>query len=107
MKIIELKHPHQLNKEQMKETSLAIGYFDGIHKGHQKVILTAKKIAEENGFQSGVMTFHPHPSVVLSKGVKQVQYITPLEEKMEQIRKVGVDVVYVVEFSEAFSKLEP
>ncbi|WP_102028262.1 bifunctional riboflavin kinase/FAD synthetase [Salirhabdus sp. Marseille-P4669] len=107
MKTIYIEHPHNLKKADIKETALAIGYFDGIHKGHQEVILTAKNAADEKGFQSGVMTFHPHPSVVLNKKIQHVQYITPLEDKLEQLEKLGIDCVYVVKFTESFSNLEP
>ncbi len=47
--------------------SMALGYFDGVHLGHQEVISAAKKHADENGLYSAVMTFDPHPSVVLGK----------------------------------------
>ena len=57
---------------------MALGFFDGVHKGHEKVIETAKRIAEENHWKSAVMTFDPHPSVVLGKKNKSIQYITPL-----------------------------
>ena len=46
---------------------MALGFFDGVHLGHQKVIKSAKKKSEEMGLKSAVMTFDPHPSVVLGK----------------------------------------
>lgn len=81
MKVIELKYPHTLIGNQQPASVSAIGFFDGIHKGHQKVINTAVSIAENEKIDSAVITFHPHPSVVLNKKVQHVKYITPLQQK--------------------------
>jgi len=85
---------------------MALGYFDGVHKGHQKVILKAKEIAENTGMKSAVMTFHPHPLVVLRKQ-QDIDYLTPLEEKIELIEQLGVDILFVVEFTKEFAALLP
>ncbi|CAG9611185.1 Bifunctional riboflavin kinase/FMN adenylyltransferase [Bacillus rhizoplanae] len=107
MKLIHLTHPHALNKVEIEPTVMALGYFDGIHLGHQRVIRTAKKVAEERGFKSAVMTFHPHPSVVLGKKEAHVEYITPLRSKEKVIASLGIDILYVVKFDEAFANLLP
>ncbi|PEZ05433.1 bifunctional riboflavin kinase/FMN adenylyltransferase [Bacillus sp. AFS018417] len=107
MKLIHLTHPHALNKAEIESTVMALGYFDGIHLGHQRVIHTAKKVAEERGFKSAVMTFHPHPSVVLGKKEAHVEYITPLRSKEKVIASLGIDILYVVKFDEAFANLLP
>jgi len=86
--------------------ALALGYFDGVHKGHQKVILKAKEIAENTGMKSAVMTFHPHPLVVLRKQ-QEIEYLTPLEEKIKLIEQLGVDILFVVEFTKEFASLLP
>ncbi len=86
---------------------MALGYFDGVHLGHQKVIQTAKQIADQYGYKSAVMTFHPHPSVVLGRSQQHVRFITPLKEKEKQIAKLGVDYLYVVEFTPEFAYLLP
>ena len=79
---------------------MALGYFDGVHLGHQKVILHAKKIAEENGFKSAVMSFDPHPSVVLGKSVQHVEYITPLNEKIRVLSNLEIDYFFIVQFTQ-------
>ncbi|MFD0771099.1 bifunctional riboflavin kinase/FAD synthetase [Bacillus sp. CGMCC 1.60114] len=107
MKLIHLTHPHALNKAEIEPTVMALGYFDGIHLGHQRVIRTAKKVAEERGFKSAVITFHPHPSVVLGKKEAHVEYITPLRSKEKVIANLGIDILYVVKFDEAFANLLP
>ncbi|WP_242144555.1 MULTISPECIES: bifunctional riboflavin kinase/FAD synthetase [unclassified Bacillus cereus group] len=107
MKLIHLTHPHDLNKLELPPTVMALGYFDGIHLGHQRVIQTAKKIADEKGWKSAVMTFHPHPSVVLGKKEAHVAYITPPSLKEKVIADLGIDLLYVVKFDESFAGLLP
>lgn len=89
------------------EKVIAVGYFDGLHLGHQKVIKTAVEIAKERGLASAVMTFHPHPSVVLKPSEKRDNYLTPPEKKSELIEKLGVDQLYLVRFDLPFSRLSP
>ncbi|MFC4320136.1 bifunctional riboflavin kinase/FAD synthetase [Litchfieldia salsa] len=107
MKIIRIRHPHQLKKEELPETSLALGYFDGVHLGHQQVIKTAIEKAKSEGYESAVMTFDPHPSVVLGRDKKINYYLTPLEEKQQLIADLGVERLYIVEFTQEFANLLP
>ncbi|WP_224752373.1 bifunctional riboflavin kinase/FAD synthetase [Metabacillus arenae] len=107
MKTIELSHPHQFSNTTCPESVMALGYFDGVHRGHQKVIKTAVKLANEKNMLSAVMTFHPHPSIVLRKQGKQVDLITPIEEKIQLIEDMGVDLLYLVHFTEEFASLLP
>jgi riboflavin kinase/FMN adenylyltransferase len=104
---IYLSHPPHIATEIQAQKVMAFGYFDGVHIGHQKVILTAKELAKQNGMRSSVMTFHPHPSVVLRKEHAIHHMLTPLHEKIEAIEKLGIDELYIVNFSEAFSQLLP
>lgn len=81
-----------------------LGFFDGIHLGHQKIIETAKQIAKQKNLKLAVMTFYPHPSSVIKKeGI--TQYLTPLPEKEKQFRELGVDLLYIVEFDIKFAKI--
>ena len=108
MNVIHLKYPHQLTQEAKKEAySLAIGFFDGVHKGHQAVIESAKQKAVELGVKSAVMTFDPHPSIVLGRRNEKVFYITPLTQKIDTLEKLNVDTLFVVNFTSDFAKLTP
>lgn len=107
MKTIHLSYPHQLKREELPETSTAIGFFDGVHQGHKKVIDEAIKEAKKKSLQSAVITFYPHPSVVLKKDAAHTRYITPLAEKEEILEKMGVDRLYIVEFNKNLSRLSP
>ena len=106
MDVIQLKYPHQLVKSG-GPYSLAVGFFDGVHLGHQQVINRAIEHAKEKGVKSAVMTFDPHPSIVLGGRNEKVFYITPLEQKIEKLKALGVDTVFVVNFTSDFAKLSP
>ncbi|ASS88494.1 MULTISPECIES: bifunctional riboflavin kinase/FAD synthetase [Geobacillus] len=106
METIFLSHPHRFERQALPPTVMALGYFDGIHLGHQKVIRTAVEIANERGYESAVMTFHPHPSVVLGKQ-PELRLITPLNKKEQLVAALGVNRLYIVEFTPAFANLPP
>jgi riboflavin kinase / FMN adenylyltransferase len=107
VELIKLNHPHEYRREDFPAMAMALGYFDGVHLGHQQVINEAKKEAEAKGLKSAVMTFDPHPSVVLGKTVRHMEYITPLEDKIRIIESMDVDYLFVVHFSTEFSSLLP
>ncbi|GGA62666.1 bifunctional riboflavin kinase/FAD synthetase [Ornithinibacillus halotolerans] len=106
METIELTYPHQLNRDEMPNTVAAIGFFDGIHKGHQTVIQTAIKLAETKNMESAVITFYPHPSVVLRNN-QEVKYITPPHDKQVVLEELGVDRLYIINFNKQLSTLTP
>lgn len=106
MEVLYIDHPHRMKREELPPVVMALGYFDGVHLGHQKVINGAKKAAAEMGFKSAVMSFNPHPSVVLGK-VDKVEHITSLEDKIKIIEDLGIDFFYIVRFTEEFANLLP
>lgn len=106
MKVIAIDHPPQFTKDDFPELVMALGFFDGIHKGHQTVIATAQDIANRTNRKSAVMTFDPHPSVVLGNK-SDIRYITPLEDKIEMVESYGIDYLFIVHFSEEFASLPP
>jgi len=86
---------------------IALGFFDGVHKGHQEVIRTAANHAKERGLALTVMSFFPHPKTVLSNGKEVFDYLMPLSEKANVLQTLGVDRFYIVEFDKAFASLSP
>ncbi|MGJ9457728.1 FAD synthetase family protein [Oceanobacillus sp. CF4.6] len=94
-------------QEHSNENVIALGFFDGIHKGHQKVILAAKEEAEKRAVDLTVMSFFPHPKVVLSGGKKKFDYLMPLQEKADVLETLGVDRFYIVAFNREFASLSP
>jgi len=109
VEIIQIQYPLQdLAAEAVaRPKSLAIGYFDGVHRGHQHVINHAVEGARTDGIEAAVMTFHPHPKEVLGKGEQYATCLTPLEEKLDRFRELGVDTVYVVRFDSDFAAILP
>ena len=84
---------------------LAIGNFDGVHRGHQALIATARDLATKTpDTPAGVMIFDPHPRAVFQPNVAHFQ-LTPLDEKLDLLARYGVEVAIVLPFDAAFSSL--
>ena len=83
---------------------LAIGNFDGIHLGHQKVIRDAKKKAIKNKLPFGIMTFDPVPVMFFDKRIKSHR-INSLYQKISQFKKYKLDFLIIIKFNKKFSKL--
>jgi riboflavin kinase / FMN adenylyltransferase len=107
LEVKRLSFPISLTNNDYPPLVMALGYFDGVHLGHQQVILEAKNQANVRGLKSAVMTFDPHPSVVLGKSKTHVQYITPLTDKIKIIEELGIDYLYIVHFTPEFANLLP
>ncbi|ANU10563.1 riboflavin biosynthesis protein ribC [Planococcus antarcticus DSM 14505] len=108
MEIIHLSYPiHVKPNHETGPLSLALGFFDGVHKGHQRVIGDAIEQAHQKKVKSAVMTFDPHPSLVLGGRKEEVFYITPMQQKMEILEEMGIDYCFIVRFTSEFAKLTP
>ncbi|TAN57208.1 MAG: bifunctional riboflavin kinase/FAD synthetase [Magnetospirillum sp.] len=81
---------------------VALGNFDGVHLGHQAVILTAKRIAEELGVAHGVMTFEPHPRTVFHPEQPPFR-LTPFRVKAHLIEALGIDLLLQQHFDIGFA----
>lgn len=91
-------------QEKYENLSLALGTFDGIHKGHQLLIRNTVKRAKETGGKSMVLTFSEHPQKIF-KGVTTPILINTHKEKIHLLRQLGVDVVVFAHFTEEFKNL--
>ncbi len=85
---------------------VAIGNFDGVHRGHQAVIGAACGLAQSMGAPLAVMTFEPHPREVFASNAEPFR-LTPLRIKARLIEALDVDVLFVQHFDHAFAKLSP
>ena len=83
---------------------IAIGNFDGLHLGHQKVIKEAKQKAKKNKLSFGLMTFEPVPVMFFSKNTKDHR-INSLEQKKKQLEKFKLDFLIIIKFNKSFSSL--
>ena len=81
---------------------IAIGNFDGLHLGHQKVISEAKQKAKKNKLPFGVMTFEPVPVMFFNKKIKNHR-INSFEQKKNQLKKLKLDFLIVIKFNKKFS----
>ena len=88
------------------ELHLALGVFDGVHVGHQAVIQSAVDAARAKGGVAGVLTFDPHPIQVLAPHVAPRRILASLHHKQELLAALGVEVLLVVPFTEAFAELD-
>lgn len=84
---------------------LAIGNFDGVHKGHQRVIAEAQRWARAAGAPLGVMTFEPHPRAFFQPGIAPFR-LTPAPAKARLLAALGVDHLFVPAFDAAFAALD-
>jgi len=82
---------------------VAIGVFDGVHQGHQRIIKTAVDDAKKLNAQSVVVTFRPHPLGVLMPG-KYPPILTGLDLKIRLIERLGVDLMLVINFTREFAR---
>ncbi|MBI2059166.1 MAG: bifunctional riboflavin kinase/FAD synthetase [Nitrospirae bacterium] len=87
-------------------TVATIGNFDGVHLGHQEIFRRVRETARRAGLQSVIVTLHPHPGKVLGKAA-DFRLLTPLPEKIRQIRSSGVDHLFVLRFSHSTARLAP
>ena len=81
---------------------IAIGNFDGLHLGHQKVIKEAKQKAKKNNLPFGVMTFEPLPVMFFNNKIKNHR-INSLEQKKTQLKKFKLDFLIIIKFNKNFS----
>lgn len=96
----------RLNGKKIKQnTAAAIGFFDGVHIAHQKLIEEMISIANKENQRKAVITFDVHPKSVLF-GLDYF-YITPLERKIEKLKQFDIDELYIIEFTKEKAKLKP
>jgi len=89
-----------------KKRYIALGVFDGVHLGHQKLIKRTVDKAKKNDGISIVVTFDPHPDKIINPEIN-VFLLTTLEERINLIKETKVDVVLIIKFNEIMSKMLP
>tara|TARA_X000000368_G_scaffold408041_1_gene388210 strand:- start:463 stop:1377 length:915 start_codon:yes stop_codon:yes gene_type:complete len=89
-------------KKHHKNSVIAIGNFDGVHLGHQKVIAQAKKKAKKNRLPFGLITFEPVPVMFFNSKIKNHR-INSLLQKEIQLKKLKIDFLIIIKFNKLFS----
>jgi riboflavin kinase/FMN adenylyltransferase len=93
------------NLPLFKNAAITIGTFDGVHTGHCQIIHQLKKEAQQNNGESVIITFAPHPRMVLNAqmGLPPIKLLNTLSEKTELLEKQGIDHIVIVPFTVEFS----
>jgi len=87
-----------LEEINLEKACLTIGSFDGLHRGHQKLIAALVDSANQQNAPAVVLTFFPHPAVIL-KHIESPYYLSTPDEKADQLAKLGVDILITIPFT--------
>ena len=88
-----------------QKACITVGTFDGVHRGHQGVISYMRRMADAEGLRVVVVTFDPHPQIVLARPDREpLALLTSIEERCERLSNVGVDDVVVIPFTTEFAQ---
>ena len=90
--------------KKYKRSSLAIGNFDGVHKGHQKIFKYVKKFSKKNNSKFGILTFSPLPVMFFNKKITNYR-ISSENEKQQLLKRQGVDFIINIKFNKNFSRI--
>ena len=104
-KPIALKIFHSINDfKSTKKTILTLGTFDGVHIGHKKILERVTQNTENEKYESLVLTFFPHPRMVLH-GQSEVKLLNTIDERIDLLEKIGIQNLVIHPFDETFSRL--
>lgn len=90
--------------QKVKGAVVTTGTFDGVHVGHRKIINRLNEIAEKVGGESVLLTFHPHPRMVLFPDDHGLELITTMHEKIQLLREAGIQNLIIHPFTREFSR---
>lgn len=104
--VTDLKIYHSINEfEPVKNAVVTIGTFDGVHLGHRKLIEKVREIADGIGGETVVLTFFPHPRMVLYPNEHGLELLNTIAEKKALLAEAGVDHLIIHPFDKLFSEL--
>ncbi len=92
------------NYDKTQSTALTIGTFDGVHIGHRKILERLINDAKNSGLKATVLTFFPHPRMVLQKD-SDLKLLNTVDEKAQILKEIGLDYLIVHPFTKEFSRL--
>lgn len=105
LKIFVLKLFHSINDfHSTKKTILTLGTFDGVHFGHKKILERITQNTEDGKYESLVLTFFPHPRMVLQEK-SEIKLLNTIAEKTKLLEKTGIENLIIHPFNESFSRL--
>ncbi|MBI5873536.1 MAG: riboflavin biosynthesis protein RibF [Candidatus Omnitrophica bacterium] len=95
-----------LAKDKRRRRVIAVGVFDGVHRGHQKILACVVRQARRRGLESAVVTFAQHPSHFFHHD-RRIPALTSLEHKLKLIEDAGIDTCFVLSFDEKLAGMAP
>lgn len=81
------------------------GTFDGVHRGHQKILSRLRELSDKQHGETVVLTFWPHPRMIVSDDSQNLQLLSTIEEKIDLFSQLGIDHLIITPFTRAFSEL--
>ncbi|MFM7486431.1 MAG: adenylyltransferase/cytidyltransferase family protein, partial [Cytophagales bacterium] len=90
---------------RLENAVVTSGTFDGVHLGHQKIVKRLKEIASKNGGETVVITFWPHPRLILKPGDDSLRLLTTFEEKADILKQQGIQHLLRLTFTKEFSQI--
>jgi riboflavin kinase/FMN adenylyltransferase len=91
---------------KLKSPVVTMGIFDGVHRGHKALLDYLVSRTEDVNGESVVITFHPHPRLVLEENRKRLSFLSSMDEKISLLEKALVKHLIIIEFTPGFSKIE-
>ncbi|MCJ8166428.1 bifunctional riboflavin kinase/FAD synthetase [Pontibacter sp. E15-1] len=89
---------------QLSHAVVTSGTFDGVHIGHQKILKRVRERARQSNGQSVVITYWPHPRLVIFPDDNDLKLLSTIEERIEQLRSYGIDYLLIIPFTKEFSR---
>ena len=96
----------QLESASIRDVAVTIGTFDGVHLGHKRIIEVLLETSRNMKLPSALVTFHPHPQMVLGRR-GPMEILTTLDEKLELLRATGIEIVIVLDFNRQLASYPP
>ena len=84
---------------------VTVGTFDGVHLGHKKIIEKLNDIKKSKKLRSVIVTFDPHPQIVLKNKTKDIKILTTTDEKLKLFESFEIDIIYIINFTKEFAKI--
>jgi riboflavin kinase / FMN adenylyltransferase len=101
-----MKVYHQINEfRKLQNAIVTIGSFDGVHKGHQKLLKRLAELAHDTNGETVVMTFWPHPRTILNPEKDGLKLLSTIEEKTELLSHYDVDHLLIIPFDKEFAEI--
>jgi len=103
-----MKIYHNINEfKAVQNAVVTIGTFDGVHLGHRKIIERLNELADEIGGETVILTFFPHPRMILNPEDESLKLINTIHEKAALLEQLGIDHLIITPFSRDFSNQMP